>query len=262
MFPYIDASHWHIANFRINPFAALVAMGLGVGFTIASARARRSGIDREQFAKIALWVIVAALCGAHIAKLFYSPMGLRMLLNPASLWPVFNGQASFGALIGGVVAAFVFLWSHGVSEVERYVYADAASFAMPFGWGIGRVGCYLVHDHPGIRTASFLGVRYPGGTRFDLGLIEALFLAALAALFLLLDRKPRPPGFYYVAVMLIYGLFRFFLDDLHVDPPRYHGWTIDRIGASIAIATGVLQSLELYRLHRGKTLHRGGKFLR
>jgi phosphatidylglycerol:prolipoprotein diacylglycerol transferase len=100
------------------------------------------------------------------------------------------------------------------------------------------MGCYLVHDHPGIRTTSFLSVRYPEGTRYDLGLLEALFLIALAAVFLFLDRKPRPRGFFYVAFLLLYGLFRFQLDRLHVDPPRYAGWTVDQVASSLMILTG------------------------
>jgi len=70
--------------------------------------------------------------------------------------------------------------------------------------------------------------------------------------FLLLDRKPRPRGFYYVAFMFSYGSFRFLLDRLHVDPPRYGGWTVDQIAASILLAGGVITILELMRLERAQ----------
>jgi phosphatidylglycerol---prolipoprotein diacylglyceryl transferase len=241
MFPYIDTSNWPF-NFTL----ALVAIALAVGYLIAVRRAQRSGIDREQFSRLGLWVILAALIGAHLAKFVYTGFQL-VLIEPAVLFNILNGHASFGSFIGGFIGAVAFLWLHKVPYRDQFRYADAACFALPFSWWIGRVGCYLVHDHPGIRTTSFLGVRYPGGTRYDLGLLEVLFLLALAGVFLLLDRKPRPRGFYYVAFLLTYGTFRFFLDRLHVDPPRYGGWSVDEIAGGIMIVTGILTIFDLFR---------------
>ena len=117
--------------------------------------------------------------------------------------------------IGGLLAGQAFLWWNSIPYRDWYLYADAACFAVPFAWWIGRLGCYLVHDHPGLRTTSFLGVDCAGGARYDLGLLEALFLIVLAALFLFLDRKPRPRGFFYVTFAVLYGLFRLGLDRLH-----------------------------------------------
>lgn len=254
MFPYVDITTWHIGGLVFNWFAVLVAIGLAVGYTISSLRARRSGIAKEKFAGLGLCVFAAAFFGGHLAKFFYAPDNLGILLiNPGALLPVLNGQASFGAFIGGFLGAVAFLWVARVPYREQYIYADAACFAVPFSWWIGRLGCYVVHDHPGIRTSSWLGVRYPGGTRYDLGLLEIFFLLALAAVFLFLDRKPRPRGFYYVAFLFSYGTFRLLLDQLHVDPPRYRGWSVDEIAATIMIVTGCITVLELYRLQKNVT---------
>lgn len=249
MFPYIDTTHWHIGNIAFNPFPALVALALATGYLVATRRAERSGISREHFTRLGVWVILAAFVGGHIAKFFYSPQDLsRIFAHPAVLLQVLNGQASFGGFIGGFITAQVFLWRHKVPYRDWFLYADATAFAVPCSWWIGRVGCYLLHDHPGVRTASWLGVRYPGGTRYDLGLLEALFLLSLAAVFLLLDRKPRRRGSYYVAFLFSYGIFRLLLDRLHVDPPRYGGWSVDQIAATIMIALGVFTILDLFRL--------------
>ncbi len=246
MFPYIDSARW-----PFEPFPMLVAIAIAVGYLIAVRRAQRSGIARERFTKLGLCVIVAAFIGGHLAKMFYSPGAWRVvLMEPTRLLRILEGQASFGSFIGGYVAALVFLWWNSVPHADRYLYADAACFAVPFAWWIGRVGCYLVHDHPGIRTTSWLGVRSPGGTRYDLGLLEVLFLLALAALFLFLDRKPRPRGFFFVAFPLLYGLFRLALDRLHVDPPRYYGLSVDQIASGLMLRMAALTTLDLMRLDR------------
>jgi phosphatidylglycerol---prolipoprotein diacylglyceryl transferase len=249
VFPFIDTSGWR----EFNPFIALVAIAIAIGCLIAISRARRIGIGQEHFIKLGLCVIAAGFIGGHLAKFIYSPGDWRLIaVQPTALLQIFNGQASFGAFIGGYLAALAFFLWNSIPYPDWYLYADAGCFAVPFSWWIGRLGCYLVHDHPGLRTSSFLGVRYPGGTRYDLGLLEALFLLALAALFLALDRKPRPRGFFYVAFLLLYGLFRFGLDWLHVDPPRYGGWTVDQIAASLMIFAAVVTVLELRRLGRAR----------
>lgn len=251
MFPYFETSNWRIGGTAFRPFLTLFAIALATGFIIASRRAQHSGISREHFSKLALCVICAAIVGGHLAYFMYEPA--RMFQDPGALFRIGVGQASFGGFIGGYLAALVFLRAHSVPYRDWYLYADAACFAVPFSWWIGRVGCYLAHDHPGIRTSSILGVHYPDGTRYDLGLLEALFLLALAAAFFILDRKPRPRGFYYVCFLFSYGLFRFLLDRLHVDPPRYGGWSVDQIGGGIMLLGAAGTILELRRL-RGKKM--------
>jgi len=72
-------------------------------------------------------------------------------------------------------------------------------------------------------------VRYPGGTRFDLAVIEVLFLAlVMLPLFAFLDRRPRAGGFWLGAFLTVYGGFRLWLDTLHVDPPRYGPFSVDQ----------------------------------
>jgi phosphatidylglycerol:prolipoprotein diacylglycerol transferase len=246
MFPYVDTARWHAGTFAIEPLPFSVAIALAVAYMIAVGRAKRSGIGHEQFSKFSLSLIIGGFLGGHLAMFAYSPGSWRILtIEPMRLLYIFQGQASFGAFLGGPLGALLFLWCASVPRAQWYLYVDAIWFAVPFSWWLGRVGCYLVHDHPGIRTTSFLGVRYPGGTRYDLGLLEALFLIALAGVFLFLDRKPRIPGFYCVTFLLSYGTFRLFLDSLHVDPPRYLGWTVDQIAATLMITGGALALFKL-----------------
>jgi len=47
---------------------------------------------------------------------------------------------------------------------------------------------------------------------------------------------------------LSYGTFRFLQDSLHVDPPRYGGWSVDQIAGAILIVTGMVTTLDLLRL--------------
>ncbi len=66
-------------------------------------------------------------------------------------------------------------------------------------------------------------MRFPEGSRYDLGLIEFLFLIGLAAAFRILDRRPRPVGFFFGLYGVVYGGFRIWLDTLHIQPMRFYG---------------------------------------
>jgi len=85
---------------------------------------------------------------------------------------------------------------------------------LPVGWAFGRAGCATAHDHPGLLSDSLFAVRYPGGSRFDLGLLELLLTIPLALTFLYLAKKPRPWGFFSALACVTYAPLRFALDFL------------------------------------------------
>lgn len=100
---------------------------------------------------------------------------------------------------------------------------DSIAYAMPIGWMIGRLGCTLAHDHRGNFSTSWIAVNFPEGPRYDLGLIEFLFLIVMVTAFRLLDRRPHPLGFFFGLYGVVYGGFRIWLDTLHVQPMRFYG---------------------------------------
>jgi phosphatidylglycerol:prolipoprotein diacylglycerol transferase len=244
VFPYIESDHW-----RVRPFAMLVVIAIATGYLIGLKRLTRQGIARERFSEVALSVTLGGLLGAHLLKLVYVPGAfVSALRHPLVFLAIGNGQASFGAFVGALVSGLIFFWRRSISVNQWFIYSDAGAFAVPFAWAIGRLGCYLVHDHPGLRTSSWLGVQYRGGNRFDLGLLEMLFLLLLGCAFLLLDLRKWPRGFYCTAFLLCYGAFRWNLDQLHVDPPRYGRWSVDQIASSAMIVAGIACVIEMRRL--------------
>ena len=109
----------------------------------------------------------------------------------------------------------------------------------PRAWLFGRLGCTISHDHPGIRTESWLGVQYPGGARYDLGLLEVLFTLGYIGLLAMLDRRRRAAGFYLGLFLTTYGVFRLALDSLHENPLRYFGLTVDQYASAAATVAGL-----------------------
>jgi phosphatidylglycerol:prolipoprotein diacylglycerol transferase len=93
---------------------------------------------------------------------------------------------------------------------------DVAAVSLWLGWGIGRIGCFLIHDHPGTLTHFVGGVQFPGGVRHDLGLYESLVGFALFLLSMLLFKRlvRRRWGLVTLVSVTLYAIARFFLDFL------------------------------------------------
>jgi phosphatidylglycerol---prolipoprotein diacylglyceryl transferase len=236
MIPYVFVSSVDAGPVHIRIFSGLVTAAVIIGFAIATGRARRYGISRESMARVSVFIILAGALGAILFKLLYLPEAMAHgLRDPRWLLTHLQGIASFGGFFGGLAGAFLAFHFSRYDSATRLRFLDSVGFSLPFAWAIGRAGCALVHDHPGVRSDSWLAVAYPGGGRFDLGVLECLFLSALSLVFALLARRPWPTGFFFSLFFAAYGPFRLVMDQLHVDPPRYFRWSVDQYCAVLSL---------------------------
>lgn len=224
MIPFFGAQTISIFGlFSIQVWGTLLALGYGVATYVAYRRAKRLGLNPEHVLSVAGWIFIAAMIGSRLFHVFVYEPGYY-LANPLAILDFRRpGYAITGGFIGALVAFSVFVRHHRLNWIA---YADTLAWGLPWGCGIGRIGCFLIHDHPGTLSHSILAVKYPDGQgRHDLGLYLSLIGFAMGVLFLLLNRKPRPPGFWVALFFLIDGLARIALDYLRIVDVRYFGWT-------------------------------------
>jgi phosphatidylglycerol---prolipoprotein diacylglyceryl transferase len=220
--PYFPQPVWHLGPLQIHAFGFLVAVAVVVAVGIVLIRAQRQGIPAEQMLQFCFWVYTAGIAGAFLAKLLWDIFP-AVLLNPSLIVHHTLGLRSVGGISGGLVSAFAWCRYHKFSALDAMRRLDIAAYAVPTGWMIGRLGCALAHDHRGLASTSWIAVQFPEGPRYDLGLIEFLFLIVMVIGFKLLDRKPRPVGFFFGLYGVVYGGFRVWLDTLHIQPNRFYG---------------------------------------
>ncbi len=212
MIPYIQLPVYQLGPIPIDPWGTLVCIGFILGLEMARARGMKTGLDvRDVVDGIVVTVLSGFVMGHLVHVLAYNPQKLQEE-GVMALLRVWAGFSSFGGFIGAILGSAVFF--RLVRKRSYLAHADAIMFGFPFGWIFGRLGCFSVHDHIGRPTDSFLGVQFPSGTRFDLGLLEALVAMVIAAVFLLLAKKPRPAGTFLATWGLIYAPARFGLDFL------------------------------------------------
>ncbi len=238
--PYVDLPDSLLGPIPVRPFGLLVGIGVIFGSIIAERRAKRVGIPGDRFDRLVLWMMVTAVVISHVFDtLVYYPE--TVLNEPWKLLMIHQGLSSFGGFAG---AAIGFFYLTKKFAIERWKAADSIAYGLPFGWFFGRMGCAAVHDHPGRLSDHFLAVAFPGGSRFDLGLLEMMLTPLLILSVVLVERRSRTPGTVVATLALIYPWIRFPLDFLRATPDaggdiRYFGLTPGQYAAIILFCVGL-----------------------
>ena len=248
MFPYVEHPVLTIGSYELQAFRMLALTAVAVEYFIVVKRAPRHGFTSEQASSLIAWATVIGLASAHVFDVIaYYPERLRE--DPLELFRVWGSLSSWGGMVGGLGGLAFVAWRRGLGAAGVLRFVDLATYALPITLAVGRFGCALQHDHLGIASTHFLAVNFPTGPRFDLGLLEFLYLIPVSLIFVALGRKPRPAGFYLGLFFALYGPGRFAMDALRAEDARYFGWTPAQY---LCVATTLAgAALVLWSLRRG-----------
>lgn len=224
MIPYVTIPDLPILGpIGVHAFGVMVAAGVLAAIWLAKKRSAARGQTPDDVDSLSTWLLIGGFVGAHLVdRLFYFPG--ETWSHPITLLEIWNGLASFGAGLGGAVGTILWLRKHHKPFLPM---ADLVASVLPLAWMLGRVGCAVVHDHPGIAAGAHnpFAVAFPDGPRYDLGLLEMFFWAALAIAFSIAWKKPRPVGTWLAWLAVTYAPVRFGLDFLRIEDSRYAGLT-------------------------------------
>jgi phosphatidylglycerol:prolipoprotein diacylglycerol transferase len=285
--PYIHVPDLSLGFVSLHPFGLLVATGVIIGTILATRRARRRGLDVDELNSFITWMLVCGFLGGHMLDQIFYHWGdlwkpreqsfLHGYPGFLSIFMLWEGLSSFGGFTGALIGIVLWKYFEAVTRenmprwvvVPRFLvpflpfvfnkfkvreqnrpilpFADLILSVFPVAWIFGRMGCSVVHDHPGARapagtllavmygrpekvTHLFGGIelRYGNAPQFDLGTLEMLFTVILAASLALTWHKKLTTGTYVAATALAYAPVRFAMDFLRVhegesaDPRTLH----------------------------------------
>ncbi len=224
MLPYIPHPTLELGGYELTAFRVLTLTAVIVQYQVVVRAAPRFALSSERAGSLCIWAIGIGLVSAHVFDvLFYFPEQLRE--NPLVLLAVWGSLSSTGGMVGGLLGLLLVMRWQGTGPRDALRLFDLCVFALPFTLATGRLGCALQHDHLGVASTHPLAVAFPDGPRFDLGLLEFLFVGVIALVFVALARRPRPTGFFFGLFFLLYAPGRFALDGLRTGDARYFGWT-------------------------------------
>lgn len=241
MIPYFRFTVIPIGPLHIQVWGLFVASGILIAAWLGARKARERGLVADTFLDFASWIVIASLAGGRLLHAAaYEPVSY--LADPWKIFRVWEGgMSSFGGFAAAAAAALLFA---KIRRIDFRKYGDVAAYVLPLGYGIGRIGCFLIHDHPGTLSHFLLSVRYPDGARLDHGLLLSLLGFALFAWFVSIERKGKGEKGFLPRFMVFYGLTRFVLDffrawDLPGSDARYLFLTPAQYGALLAVALGI-----------------------
>ena len=247
MLPFVFLDESKLGPF--HPYGLMCALGFFLWDWAVMRLAERRGFARPDFRACVVWVFAMGCFFAWwIDAVFYHPAG-RSVVNTLFAFQGFSSTGAIvGATVGGLVWSRVFVgkgpdgrWKIARREkpIGMLLPTEVVVATWPIGWACGRLGCALIHDHPGVVVAkgtlgSLFAVAWPlgpddgthhvlgalhvvtGGSsaRFDLGLLEFIILAGIAIYFATTWNKNWKLGSYTIVGGLIYGPLRFGLDFL------------------------------------------------
>lgn len=264
MIPYfrIDALEL-FGPLAIQPWGVLVALGFILGTMVCRRYASPRGMDPDAYADIVVWLALGGLVFGHLGHAFFYQWD-HYRENPLELFKFWDGLSSYGGYIGCTFVAIVFFRRRKLNVLK---FGDILMLGLSFGIFVGRLGCFVVHDHIGVEVREapelvqslfgWLAIEFPAGTaeagrsslRWDGGLLESVNGLVTFSVLALLARKPRFPGFLLGMAPITYGIGRFFNDFArHSDlatadnrwgpftPAQWFSLTLVVVGISVLLA--------------------------
>jgi len=144
---------FHIGSFSVSPFGVLLVAAFLAGYWQLRKGLLALGLGGEDEAGAI--VFAGGVGGIVGAKIYYSLLyrDWHALFDRAGLvW--------YGGFALGTAAV---LWTLHRRDLLRWRAVDAIATALPLGYAIGRVGCFLVGDDYGAPTGLPWGVAFPRG---------------------------------------------------------------------------------------------------
>lgn len=248
--------------FRLGPievtgYGLMMMMGFLMAGWVIQRQLQERGLNEAYAADIVVAAVIGGILGA---KLWYVALygDARALLSR-------GGLVWYGGLIGGAAAVLMNSWRR---RVPLRLTLELAAPALAIGYGLGRVGCFLVQDDYGMPTTLPWGLRFPEGlppsTAHNMStvygasvppgvsptevlavhptqLYEVAMMMTIFAILWRLRRHERATGWLFGVYLVLAGLERFLVEFLRAKDDRFFGtFTLSQATSMVAVTLGIM----------------------
>lgn len=234
--PYFSFEKIQIGPVTIYVLGLFIALGFLISLILTL---KRNKHDKNLIIDSFTWLLIGAIIGLRLGYVFQHLNEFSNIIDVFKVWE--GGMTFHGGLIGLLIAGILFAKIKKISFVKFLQVADMFALFTPLGIAIGRIGCFLINDHQG--GLAFWGIIWPDGTvRHNVALY--LIIANLIIFFILKYSKFHKPGSLFFSFLILYSIFRFFLDFTRstgtiLSDPRYYGLSTAQ-WLSIIIILGII----------------------
>jgi len=205
----------------------MVGLAFVTGYFLALREAKRKKINQNKIFWLAVLIFLGSILGARLGSLIFFKI---------------NGFMFYGGLFGALIVSWLYIKKN---KLDFWKIVDTLAPSAAIGIFIGRIGCFLIKDHPGAATNLPWAIQWPDGIlRHPVALYLSINGLILFLVIWLLRNKLQKPGQISVIFLAWYGLARFFLEFTRIGDPQYYGLFINQ-WISLAILTLLLLYLIL-----------------
>lgn len=236
-----------IGPITIHMYGLMIGLGFLAAYLMCNYRGKKMDMDTEVLYGILICAIIGGLAGTRL--LYYIVELPRIMEDPSILWDFKHGYVVYGGIIGGILAAGIYLKVKKVSFIE---YFDLVMPSVALAQGFGRLGCFFAGCCYGRPTDAWYGITFrhsdfaPNGVKLiPTQLISSAGDFLFAALLVLYAKRRPGRGRVGAAYLVLYGIGRFLVEFLRDD---YRG-SVGIFSTSQFISIGIVAAgIVLYAL--------------
>lgn len=226
-----------IGSFTVSSFGVMMALAFLAGGFVGRWQFGKRGVRPDFVWILVISAIVGGLLGAKIHYLIIHPESW-----PSNLWSG-QGLVWFGGMFGALAAAVL---ATVLSKERLAAVMDGSAFALAIGYGVGRIGCFLVGDDYGTPTDLPWGLAFPEGSPpttvavHPTQLYEVLASLVIFALLLwVVSPRVKREGVLIFAYAILAGIERFLIEFIRTNPPSALGLTQQQWISIVLVVVGI-----------------------
>lgn len=210
MIPYFSFTTIELGFVTLQVWGLFFALAIGITFSLILKKAKFKKINRGLVYDLLLWILLGIFGGM---RFFYVIQYPYYFSHPQQIFNIMaGGYASWGGILGGLGAAFIFLKIRQIDKKTIKQLSDTIAEYLPIGIIVGRLGCFMVKDHLGAITTLPWGIVWPNGSiRHPVALYLMLNGLLIFALLKIIKKHVNKGQLFYY-FLGFYSLARFLFD--------------------------------------------------
>ncbi|MFA6296813.1 MAG: prolipoprotein diacylglyceryl transferase [Patescibacteria group bacterium] len=260
MIPYFTLEYINLGPVKIFVWGLFQAFAFLLAWYFANRLAKEKKINTDHILNLVLLSLIGGFVGGRIFYLIQYHNEFKNFWDIFKVWE--GGMVFYGGLILAFILDLIYIFKQ---KLNFWKVVDVISLAMSFGLFVGRIGCFLIHDHLGIvmKNVRFFGINMGNGVvRHETAMYESLLCLLFFVIFWLLRKKIKTDGVIFASFLIWYSFFRFLIIDMFRNfDVRYFNLTISQWISILVAVIGLIILIKLKLKNNKKNMNeeRSGK---
>jgi phosphatidylglycerol:prolipoprotein diacylglycerol transferase len=237
----LDRVAFSIFGIDVMWYGILMALGMIIGTLLAIKEGKRVGIKEDDILDLAIVAIPSGLIGARLYYVIfnwdYYSQNISQILNFRG-----GGMAIHGALIGGILAGYLF---SRYKKMSFFKLADTVIIGVPLAQAIGRWGNFINQEAHGGPTNLPWGIMVNGEKVHPTFLYESIWNIGIFIFLWIFRKKKQYEGEVIVLYTILYSLGRFFIEGLRTDSLMIGPFRMAQVISLVGVIGGIIVHIYL-----------------